>query len=105
MAFPEIPPKSVDESVADLIQSIALEEAALAHILNAEGEKLQKIVALTEDPEDLLRFQKGLATVLQAVIKTEMLLQFKLEKVMDLIAGEGPLPTPTPPPKHHMVTK
>jgi len=43
--------------------------------------------------------------VLQAVIKTEMLLQFKLEKVMDLIAGEGPLPTPTPPPKHHMVTK
>lgn len=34
----------VDEAIADLIESIALEEAALAHILNAEGEKLQKVI-------------------------------------------------------------
>lgn len=99
MSAPELPPKTIEESIADLIQSIALEEAALAHILNAEGEKIQKLLSLCNDAEELIRFQHGLSTILQAVIKTEMLLQFKLEKLTDLIGG-GPIPTPTPP-EHH----
>ena len=35
-----------DQAITDLIQSVALEETALSHILNAEGEKIQKMVAL-----------------------------------------------------------
>ncbi|KUK31866.1 MAG: hypothetical protein XD63_0904 [Thermoanaerobacterales bacterium 50_218] len=66
MAIPNLLPKSVEESIAELIQSIAL--TALAHILNVEGEKLQKLVALASNSEDLLRFQRELASVLQAVI-------------------------------------
>ena len=31
-----------DQAITDLIQSVALEETALSHILNAEGEKIQK---------------------------------------------------------------
>ena len=32
------------QSVTDMIESIALEQTALSHILNAEGEKIQKVL-------------------------------------------------------------
>ena len=38
-------PVSMPQAVTDLIESIALEETALSHILNAEGEKMQKVIA------------------------------------------------------------
>ncbi|MFI3226099.1 MAG: hypothetical protein R3Y09_01705 [Clostridia bacterium] len=48
MGMPQIPEgknrPNLDETVIDLLESIALEEMAMAHILNAEGEKLQEIV-------------------------------------------------------------
>ena len=34
------------QAVSDLLESVALQQAALAHILNAEGEKLQKVLSL-----------------------------------------------------------
>lgn len=34
-----------NQAITDVLQSIALAEAALAHILNAEGENLQYIIA------------------------------------------------------------
>ena len=35
-------PISMRQAITDLIESIALEETTLSHILNAEGEKLQR---------------------------------------------------------------
>ena len=48
MGMPEIRSSNVTRSqaITDILQSIALEEAALAHILNAEGEKLQCAVSM-----------------------------------------------------------
>lgn len=48
MGMPVITCCDIDKCCAasSLLQSIALEEAALAHILNAEGEKLQKALCL-----------------------------------------------------------
>lgn len=47
MGMPQIPDgknrPSYSETIVDLLESIALEEMAIAHILNAEGEKLQAI--------------------------------------------------------------
>ncbi|WRK51942.1 hypothetical protein SD457_15615 [Coprobacillaceae bacterium CR2/5/TPMF4] len=45
MGMPIIECTPVDEGCAltAILQSIALQEAGLAHILNAEGEKLQKL--------------------------------------------------------------
>ena len=54
--MPCIECKDVDKCCAAsaLLQSIALEEAAIAHILNAEGEKLQKAISISCDQKDLI---------------------------------------------------
>ena len=68
-----------DQAITDLIQSVALEEAALSHILNAEGEKIQKMVALPDvAPETLLAANKSVESMVNAVARLEMILQSKL---------------------------
>ena len=56
MGMPVIKPSTTtrDQAITDIIESVALEETALSHILNAEGEKIQKMVAMQEVTPDVL---------------------------------------------------
>lgn len=85
--IPDIKPK-IDickEDVVNLIlASVALEEIGLAHIINAEGEKLQAIIAAKPCIEELLEANKSVERVLRAVIKKEMLLEFKIEDALEI---------------------
>ena len=87
MAEPTIPERTQEESLTDLLESIALEEAALAHIINAEGEKIQAIAGLLEDgeisPDDAVELQTQISKMLRNPIKKQILLQFKLEDVLE----------------------
>lgn len=75
-----------EEVVNLLLASIALEELGLAHIINAEGEKIQAVVNQRGCTlNSLLCIDKSVDKVLRDVIKKEMLLQFKLQDVLDLI--------------------
>lgn len=68
-----------------LLSSIALEEIGLSHILNAEGEKLQSF--LETEPEELneyLKVNDSIIKMLRTVVKSQILLQFKLEDVIEL---------------------
>ena len=81
MGMPAITASSItrEQAITDLIQSVALEEAALSHILNAEGEKIQKVVALPDvTPETLLAANKSVESMVNAVTRLEMILQSKL---------------------------
>lgn len=53
MSMPVIQPGTItrDESVADIISSIAAEESAIDHILNAESEKLHRLPSVTQPPQ------------------------------------------------------
>jgi hypothetical protein len=90
MSFPNIPdvkPKidlKRDDVINLLLSSIAFEELGLAHILNAEGEKLQKGIEKACSIKDLLEINDSVEKVLRTVIKKEMLLQFKLEDVLKI---------------------
>lgn len=68
------------QAITDLIESVALEQAALSHILNAEGEKLQKLVTLSQgDSTLLLRANASATRMVNTVTRLEMILQGKLE--------------------------
>lgn len=91
MSMPEIPDIKPDikikrEEVVDLIlASIGLEELSLAHLLNAEAEKLQYILKSKPSYHDLLKANRSIEKALRGSIKKQMLLQFKLEDVIDYL--------------------
>lgn len=88
-----------EEAIADIIESIALMEAALSHILNAEGEKIQAVVGtlhhhpsisdygcpqsclIGKRPEDLLAINRSVESVINSITSLEILLQKKLSLV------------------------
>src|SRR3954451_15387523 len=103
MSFPHFPDHmshlDPEEAAALLLASIAFEELSLAHIINAEAEKLQAALGtlkksgdkghetvfhkpLAKDLNDLLKVNRSVEKMLQTVIKKEMLLQFKFENVL-----------------------
>lgn len=71
---------TLDQAITDLIESVALQETALSHILNAEGEKMQAIIAWSDTtPEQLLEMNKSVYKLVNSVTRLEMIFQSKLE--------------------------
>lgn len=104
MSFPNIPDVTPDITIGRvdvenlLLASIAFEELGLAHITNAEAEKIQYVLGTLpgQTPhtpasfEDLLKINRSAEEILRAVIKKEMLLQFKLEDTIKIIKTPFP---------------
>ena len=67
-----------DEVCADMVESVARVECALSHILNAEGEKLQKIIACSDDLETILCANEKVNDTLQNITQLEQALYNKL---------------------------
>lgn len=85
MGMPIIECTPVDEGCAltAILQSIALQEAGLAHILNAEGEKLQKIVGCANSSQELLEVNEAVTNTLQAIATIEETLKDKAVAAID----------------------
>ena len=88
--IPDIMPKITitrEETINLLLASVALEEIGLAHIINAEGEKIQAVVkdGKCVSLEDLIAIDKSVQTTLRDIIKKEILLEFKFENILELI--------------------
>ena len=82
MGMPVITPGTGtrDQAITDLIQSVALQETALSHMLNAEGEKMQAIIALPDaTQEQLMALNDSVYKLVSAVTRLEMIFQSKLE--------------------------
>ncbi|HEX9061046.1 MAG TPA: hypothetical protein VF941_12775 [Clostridia bacterium] len=99
MSFPGIPnitPKidiSRNEAINLLLASIAFEERGFAHLINAEAEKIQFVLGTLEGHrshnaaaiDELLEINKSVEQTLGTLIKKQMLLQFKLEDILDIL--------------------
>lgn len=95
---------STAQIVPLLLASVALEELALAHLLNAEAEKTQFVLGTltptrtTFSPavvslSNLLDLDTSVQRTLRDVIKKEMLLEYKFENVLDLIETIETIPS------------
>ncbi|MBC9783772.1 hypothetical protein H1S01_04500 [Heliobacterium chlorum] len=98
MSFPTIPninPNiSVEEAVSLILSCMAFEELGLAHIINAEAEKIQFVL----DPlhrqdkneplkiKDLIEINSSVERTIKAVINQQMLILFKLEEILRFLA-------------------
>ncbi len=82
MSMPVITPGegTREQAITDLIESVAMQETALSHILNAEGEKMQAIIAMENvTPEQLLALNKSVELMVSVITRLEVMFQAKLE--------------------------
>lgn len=87
MSMPKIECTDINKCCAasSLLQSIALEETAISHILNAEGEKLQKAISLDCDQKDLLKVNKSVEDMVEKITSLEMVLKSKLDLIKPIL--------------------
>lgn len=104
MSFPTIPQITPTISINRiqvvnmLLASVALEEIGLAHIINTEGEKMQAALGTLPGLSvtvpsfaSLISINREVRRTLETVLKNQMLLQFKLEEILDIPGGSSPL--------------
>ena len=70
-------------AITDIVTSVALLESALSHILNAEGEKMERIIDMEDVTEaELLCMNRSSENMIDAITRLEMILHAKLETVL-----------------------
>ncbi|MEG1706142.1 MAG: hypothetical protein RR086_01865 [Clostridia bacterium] len=88
MGMPVIKPGTITrgEAVGDIISSIAIEEKAFAHILNAESEKIRAVVDSSgASAEDMLNVNASVKNTISAISRLEIQLQTKLDMFRNII--------------------
>lgn len=94
MGMPTIPPQPhrpcLHQTKIDLLESIALEEIALSHILNAEAEKVQAFVGdclsfpTKPSNREIIALNQSVNQVVETVLMKEWLLLRKLQSVLEI---------------------
>ena len=90
MSMPFIKSSSTSrrQAVTDVIESIALEECGIAHILNAEGEKLQRAVTFSDlCVDDIVCINNSLIDVIKNIACLEAELKGKLGMFEGCLCG------------------
>lgn len=93
MGMPVITPSHTTrcQAITDVIESVALQETALSHILNAEGEKLQRAIGMANvTPVQLLQFNRSVEQTIRSVAQLEVILQSKLRLFSNCLCACAP---------------
>ncbi|OEH92023.1 hypothetical protein [Bacillus solimangrovi] len=87
--FNNLPDFDKENVLLFLLATVGQEELGLAHIINAEGEKVQAAVAAFEKRdisiEQLLSTNESVSSVMKRVLQKEILLDFKVDDVVELL--------------------
>ena len=92
MGMPEIPDgknrPTFHETIIDLLESIALEEMAISHLLNAQGEKMQELIKFYSANcicyNQLESGFKSSQAMITSLIMKEWLLITKMQSVLEI---------------------
>ncbi|MCB6607218.1 hypothetical protein V3C10_07515 [[Clostridium] symbiosum] len=77
------------DACADIMESIAMMEASMARILNAEGEKLQKVLSMTDDIDKILCINREINKTIINATHLEHTLYAKLSALCGCRDGCG----------------
>jgi len=102
--FPSVPDGyTINDSIAQILTSVAMEEIGLSHIINAEGEKMQYVLGTLEGQqqlpdaptfEQILEMNDSVKDMLGQVSFSQMFLMGKMQAALNAYQDS---PTPTPP--------
>ncbi len=84
-----------DDALNVILSSIGMEELSMAHLVNAEAEKIQFALGTLETAngeaaslEDIMKVNTSSNKMLRDVIKNQMLIGMKMEEVVSLAAAQ-----------------
>jgi uncharacterized repeat protein (TIGR01451 family) len=80
------------QAITDVIQSAALQEAAMAHILNAEGEKIQEIIAMLEAGGATIEQVTAINNVASRLVDTMNILELAIASKLRLLTQNTDCP-------------
>lgn len=94
MSMPEFPEEGLniteEQAFNMLLTSIAMEELALSHIMNAEGEKLQYVLGTLPGTcgtcpttDEVIQVNKSITKLLETVAQNQLVLKSKLENILE----------------------
>lgn len=99
MSMPSIPNLNPDiqvtrdDAINIILSSIGMEELGLAHIINAEAEKIQFALGTLETAggqaaslSDIMEVNKSAGKMMRDVMKNQLLIGMKMEETVDLAA-------------------
>jgi hypothetical protein len=82
-----------ERSITDLMEAVALQKTALAHVLNAEGEKIQAyIIRPNLIPGQILGVNYSVESMINAITRLEMVFQAQLGLLPNLSLIDTSLP-------------
>lgn len=81
------------EAITGLIESAAKQQKALAEILEAEHEKIEKVAGQCNvDVDDLVKIDASVEQVLAAITRLELAIQLKLDLFRDCLCPTSSCP-------------
>ena len=92
MSMPQFPKldMTLDQSLNSILASIAMEEAALSHILNAEGEKIQYALASCADLDQVMKINRSVTDLVESILDLQIVLKSKMRLALNhLPKSEG----------------
>ena len=99
MSMPKYPermnPPTRKQLINDILESVALEELAIAHLINAEAEKVQAFTGpyggfpTSPSNKQIIEFQSYVARILEALTEKQKLLSRTMEMAKELLNEEA----------------
>jgi len=92
--MPKFPDKETvltrDEAVNAILTSIAMEETALSHIINAEGEKIQYVLAQKcSNICEVVTVNESVTSLIEKITDLQFLLKMKMQLAKDFLPQEA----------------
>jgi hypothetical protein len=91
MSLPQLPQVDRDQAINDMIEAMALQEAALASLIHAEAAKIDGLTAAgipaAADTDKVESFQAAVTAVLQATAEKQQSITAKLDMLRAIITA------------------